>query len=145
VVLKADRQRADNLLVERRCEGERGDVVVGWLTRLTVVLAVLGVLGFDAVALGVGRLNAEDRAQEAARAAVRSWSQDADLQRAYEAALADTDPLEDAIAPVGFSVSTDGAVTLTLTHTSPTLVLSRIGPLRSWATSSATVTGRPAT
>jgi len=145
VVLKPDRQRADNLLVERRCGGERGDVVVGWLTRLTLVLGVLGVLGFDAVALGVGRLTAEDHAQQAAREAVRSWQQTPDLQRAYEAALTETDPAADVIAPDRFSVSPDGAVTLTVTHTSNTLVLSRIGPLRSWATSSATVTGRPAT
>lgn len=119
--------------------------MVGWLTRLTLVLGVLGLLGFDAVALGVGRLSAEDHAQQAAREAVRTWQQTPDIQRAYEAALTETDPAAEVIAPASFSVSDDGAVTLTLTHTSTTLVLSRIGPLRSWATSSATVTRRPAT
>lgn len=125
--------------------GERGDIVLGWLTRLTVVLAVLGVLGFDAVAVGVGRLNAEDRAQAAARAAVRTLGETSDVQRAYEAALAEIDPLTDTIAPTSFLPATDGAVTLTVTRTSPTLVVEKVGPLRSWATSSATVTGRPAT
>lgn len=128
-----------------RVSGERGDVVLGWLTRLTLVLAVLGVLGFDAVALGVGRLNAEDRAQEAARAAVRTLAETSDVQRAYEAALAEIDPLTDTIAPTGFLPTTDGDVTLTVTHTSPTLFVEKVGPLRSWATTSATVTGRPAT
>lgn len=144
VVLKPDRRRADNRLVERRCTGERGDVVLGWLTRLTAVLAVLGVLGFDAVALGVGRLAAEDHAQQAARAAVRTWDQTPDLQRAYEAALAEVDPVEDTIAPDSFAVSPDGDVTLTLTHTSATLIVERVGPVRSWATTSTTVTGRRA-
>jgi hypothetical protein len=147
VLLKRGGSRADNVLVMRSRAGgppDRGDIVLGWLTRLTVLLSLLGVLGFDAVALAVGRLTAEDRAQEAARAAVRAWSDTGDLQRAYEAALAETDGLVDGIAPGSFTVGPDGTVTLTLTHTASTLLVERVGPVRSWATSSATVTGRPA-
>lgn len=127
--------------------GDRGDIVLGWLTRITVVLALLGVVGFDLVSMGAGRLQAEDDAQSAARAAVTSYKADQDLQRAYEAALAHvakTGAAGSTIAPEGFSVAPDGAVTLTLQHTSPTLVVEKVAPIRSWATASATVTGRPA-
>jgi exosome complex RNA-binding protein Csl4 len=134
----------------KRCRhtgaGDRGDVVLGWLTRLTVGLALLGLVGFDLVSLGAGRLQAEDRAQSAARAAVRSFAADQDMQRAYEAALAEVaehgDP-GDVVAAQSFTVTADGVVTLTLWHTAPTLVVEKIGPIRGWATTSATVTGRP--
>lgn len=135
----------------KRCRqagpGDRGDIVLGWLTRITVVLALLGVLGFDLISLGTGRLRAEDDAQGAARAAVTSFKADSDLQRAYEAALAHVvsdGSVGSTIAPESFSVTPDGAVTLTLKHTAATLVVEKIAPLRSWATASATVTGRPA-
>lgn len=131
-----------------RGPADRGDIVLGWLTRLVVILAVLGVVGFDLIALGAGRLQAEDHAQSATRAAVSSWAQTKNVQQAYEAALAqlvqDGD-VGDKIAPAGFTVTPDGVVTLTLTHTSPTLLVDRIGPARQWATSTATVTGRPST
>lgn len=150
VVLKPRGDDADNPAVERsrHVRGDRGDIVLGWLTRLTVVLAVLGVIGFDLVALGVGRLQAEDQAQAAARAAVRSWGETQDVQKAYEAALAQV--AEDGgpsatVRPEGFTVAADGAVTLTVEHTAATLLVAKIGPARSWATSRTTVTGRPAT
>ena len=126
---------------------DRGDIVLGWLTRLTVVLAVLGVIGFDLVSVGAGHLAAEDRAQDAARAAVSSYRSEKDVQRAYEAALADVSAdgkVGDAIDPAGFSVAEDGSVTLTVVHTSPTLLVEKISPLRRFATATATVTGRPA-
>ena len=127
---------------------DRGDIVLGWLTRITVVLALLGLVGFDLVSLGSGRLKAEDRAQAAARAAVQSYADGKDLQRAYEAALdrlTKDGGVGSTIAPESFTIAPDGAVTLTVQHTSPTLVVEKVEPIRSWATSSATVTGRPAT
>lgn len=126
---------------------DRGDIVLGWLTRLTVVLAALGVIGFDLVSVGAGYLAAEDRAQDAARAAVNSFSSDKDVQRAYEAALAktaDDGKVGDSIDPAAFSVAENGSVTLALKHTSPTLLVEKIAPLRRFATATATVTGTPA-
>lgn len=131
-----------------RTRGDRGDIVLSWLTKLVVVLAVLGVVGFDAISIGVGRLKAEERATEAARAAVQSWSQTEDLQVAYQAALATTNAdglTVDTIDPATFSVGTDGSVTLTVEHAASTLVVEKIGAVADWATSSATVTARPVT
>ena len=141
MALKAGAERADPEVM--RCAEDRGDIVLGWLTKLTVVLALVGLVSFDAISLGVGRLRAEDSAAAAARAAVGAWRDTRDVQRAYEAALAQTRP-EESIAPTSFSVAPDGAVTLTLQHTVTTLVVEKVGPLRSWATSSATTTARPA-
>ena len=126
---------------------DRGDIVLGWLTKVAVVMALLGVVGFDLVSMGAGRLRAEDDAQSAVRAAVTSFKADKDLQTAYEAALAhvtEEGAVGSTIAPESFSVTPDGAVTLTLQHTAPTLVVEKVPQVRSWATASATVTGRPA-
>lgn len=128
-----------------RLRGDRGDIVLGWLTRLVATLALLGLVGFDVVSVGVGRLQAEDRAGTAARAAVRAWSDGQDVQRAYDAAVATLeDAAADTIDPQSFSVGSDGAVTLTVAHTAATTLVEKIGPLRAQATTRATVTARPA-
>jgi hypothetical protein len=130
-------------------EGDRGDIVLGWLTRLVVALAVAGVIGFDLVALGVGRLQAEDRAAAAADAAVSTWSGGSkDVQAAYDAALAhlaeDGGEAVDTIDPTTFTVAPDGTVTLTLEHTAPTLIVEKLSAARAWATSRVTTSARPA-
>ncbi len=125
---------------------DRGDIVLGWLTKLTVTLALFGLLGFDAISLGVGRMQAEDRAVTAGRAAVQAYGESKDVQKAYEAALATLEePAADTIPPESFTVAEDGSVTLTLEHTASTLVVDKVEPIRDWATSSATTTLRPAT
>src|SRR5438552_3888444 len=52
---------------------DRGDIVLGWLTKLIVVLGVLGLLGFDAISLVQSRFQASDRATTAASAAADSY------------------------------------------------------------------------
>jgi len=124
--------------------GDRGDIVLGWLTKLTVALAVVGLVGFDAVALGATRFQAEDHAQTAARAAVASWSADKDLQKAYDAALAEVAADGDTLDAEAFSVAPDGAVTLRLRREVPTLLIEKVPQLHSWTEVTRTVTGRPA-
>lgn len=128
-----------------RWRDDRGDIVLGWLTRLVATLAVLGLIGFDAISVVVGRLQAEDKAQAAARAAVSAWSSSKDVQAAYDAAVVALDgSVEASIDPASFSVAQDGAVTLTVRQTAATMLVEKVGPLEQYATSSATTTARPA-
>ena len=122
---------------------DRGDIVLGWLTKLVASLAVLGVLGFDAVSLVSARFQAEDHAQSAVRAANESYRGNKDLQQAYEAAVAEVTDDGDTIAPESFQVAPDGQITLTLHRTAATMVVDRIPPARDWAEVDVTVTGRP--
>lgn len=124
--------------------GDRGDIVLGWLTKLVVTLALLGVVGFDLVSLGAARFQAEDHAQAAVRAANESWKSAPDLQRAYDAALAEVVEHGDTIDPQTFTVGADGNITLTLRRTAPTMVVEKIGPARSWAEVDVTLSARPA-
>ena len=124
--------------------GDRGDIVLGWLTKLVATLAVLGVVGFDLVALGATRFQAEDHAQAAVRAANETWKSSKDLQAAYESALAEAAEHGDRIDPQTFTIASDGAITLTLQRTAATVLVEKVGPLRGWAQVSTTVSGRPA-
>src|SRR5687767_12564769 len=112
---------------------DRGDIVLGWLTKVVAVLAVLGVLGFDAISLGATRFQTEDHAQVAVRAAAETYRSGKDLQAAYDAAVAEVLEHGDSIDPQSFSVAPDGTVTLTLQRVAATMVVEKIGPVRDWA------------
>lgn len=127
----------------RRMRGDRGDVVLGWLTRVIVLLVGFGLMGFDAVSIGTGHFRAEDHAQQAARAAAESYHTGGDLQAAYVSALDEVAISGDTIDPTGFSISPDGVVTLTLVHQSPTLLAERVGFLEVYTSASRTVAAEP--
>lgn len=122
--------------------GDRGDIVLGWLTKLVVILGVLGVIGFDAISLVQARFQAADHATTAAVAAADDYRQNRDLQRAYNAAFA-TVSGSDTIETKTFAVAADGTVTLRLHREATTLMVGRIGPLKHFADAVATGTGRP--
>ena len=124
--------------------GDRGDIVLGWLTKLVATLAVLGVLGFDLISLGAARFQAEDHAQAAVRAANEAYRSTPDLQAAYDAALAEVVEHGDTIDPQTFAVAPDGTITLTLHRTASTMVIEKIGPLKAWADVERTVSATPA-
>lgn len=124
--------------------GDRGDIVLGWLTKLVATLAVLGVIGFDAISLVSTRFQAEDHAQTAARTASETYRSSKNLQAAYDAAVAEVAVHGDTIDPASFAVGTDGTTTLTLRRTASTMLVEKVGPLRDWALVETTVTGRPA-
>ena len=124
---------------------DRGDIVLGWLTKLVVVLGVLGVIGFDAISLGTARFQAEDHAQAAVRAAHESYRSTKNVQAAYEAALAEVAPHGDTIAPETFTIAPNGEISLTLHRTAATMIVEKVGPIRDWAEVETTVSARPAT
>ncbi|MCU1590827.1 MAG: hypothetical protein JWP11_2083 [Frankiales bacterium] len=126
-----------------RAQGDRGDVVLGWLTKLVVVLGVLGLVAFDGISLAQARFEAADRATTAAAAAADDYKTSHDVQKAYNAAFA-TIGANDSIETKTFSVAQDGTVTLRLHHVATTLVVGRIGPLKHFADAVETGMGRPA-
>ena len=123
---------------------DRGDIVLGWLTKLTVVLAALGVIGFDAISLTTARFQAEDHAQAAVREAREAYRGSSNLQAAYDAALAEVAPHGDTIDPQTFTVGPDGRVTLTLHREAATMLVEKIPQLRHWTEVEQTVSAVPA-
>jgi hypothetical protein len=104
--------------------GERGDIVLGWLTRLVVALGVVAVLGFDAVQVGLANVQLQDQANEAATAARDAYGQHHDVTAALAAAQTsahDANP-DDVIVKGSLSVGRDGSVSLQLTRPIHTVV-----------------------
>jgi len=124
--------------------GDTGDIVVGWLTKLVAVFAVVGVLVFDGASLGVAELGVTDQAAAASRAASAELVTGGTPQDAYDAARASIDVGSGHVdLPVaGFVIAADRTVTLTVQRSVPTLVLHRVPGSDSWLTVSATSTHR---
>ena len=114
---------------------DSGSIVLGWLTKLSLSIALLGVLAFDGVALVKTHVNAADHANTAALAAVESWKQSKDVQVAYDAATAAVAATGDTLDPKQFVVDpSTGRIRLEVTEQAVTLWLHRVGPLKKYGT-----------
>jgi hypothetical protein len=120
---------------DTRGRGDRGDIVVGWLVRVMVSVAVVGVLLFDVISVGAAKMSVTDQASTAARAASDNWLNHHDQQAAFDAAWQAATQANPAntVDTHGFRVEQNGTVHLTVDRTAPTLVLHLVGPLRHWA------------
>jgi len=115
-----------------RARTDNGSIVVGWLVKLAVVLAVLGVIGFDAISVGAGHLAASDDANQAAQAAAVDWRSNHNVQSAYDAAVESLPSTSESILTRSFTIGADGSVHLMLRRTITTLVMYKIGPLKKY-------------
>jgi hypothetical protein len=110
---------------------DNGSIVLGWLTRLVLVVAGLGLIGFDGVALVKTNFTAADHASTAATAGADTYRQTKNVQQAYDAAVAAVPG--DTIDPNKFVVNpTTGTVKLTVTEQAVTLWVYRISPLKKY-------------
>lgn len=123
--------------------GDRGDVILGWFTKIAVVLALFGVMTFDAVSVGVAKMNASDTAGEAAGFGADAWSQSHDVKAAYQAAEAYAEEHGATIDPKTFVIDPDGTVHVTLVHEATTLLLYRTKTTKKWTRIVATGARRP--
>ena len=119
---------------------DEGSIVLGWLTKLIVVLALFGLVAFDGLSVVTTRFSAEDHANTAAAAAAETWKSGHDLQKAYDAAVATVEPGE-TIEPTTFRVAADGGVSLVLHRDAKTLWLTKVSALAHLAKVRANGTG----
>jgi hypothetical protein len=103
---------------------DRGDVLLGWLTRVIAALAVVAVLGIDTVTVGMATVSSQDQANTAADAARDSYADNHDINLAFKAAQ--TNALEadatNVVTANDFSITSTGVVTLHLHRPIHTLV-----------------------
>lgn len=117
---------------------DRGDIVLGWLTKVVVTLSVLGVLGFDGISLLQARVRVADTADNAALAARDAWQDTHNGQLAYAAAESTAAESGDTVPVKGVVIEPDGAVSVEVNGTASTFVLRHISKLKKLAN----VTGR---
>jgi len=108
-----------------RCrDGDRGSIVLGWLTRLTVTLALLGIIGFEVLSVVVTKVQVQDIGQSSAQSAIASYQQNKDPATAYEAASAYAEGEGATIPKKSFAIDSE-SVTFDLQKVAPTLFLYR--------------------
>jgi hypothetical protein len=100
-------------------------VVIGWLTRIAVVLALLGVVGYDGISIAASRVGAPDDADSAAQAAATSWQQSHNFTTAEAQAAAGLTSTEK-LVPHSLTIAPNGAVTLKIRRTVTTIAASHI-------------------
>ena len=124
--------------------GDRGDIVIGWLTKMVVATALCGVVGYDALSVGVAKVSVSDDATAAVAAASSAWqSSRHNIQVAYDAAQdALPDQLNERIDAGDFAIDADGTVHLTVHKKARTLLLYRVGALAHHAEVSASAAGK---
>lgn len=146
--LKPARTGTDAQDVTSRCgAGDAGSAIAGWLIRVSLVLIVLGVVAMDAISVGSTRFQVEDAATQAAAAASSAARTSANNR--HTALVAAQDSLlrsgqDFSLVDNAVVVTTDSAVTVTVTKTAQTLVLWRIKPLAKYGEISYTTTQRAA-
>jgi hypothetical protein len=113
-------------------------VVIGWLTRIAVALAVVFVIGYDGIALTASHLGAVDDANQAASDAASSWRTSHDLQAAAMAAAAVL-PASETLIPTSLVIATDGSVQLQVHRVTATLIAQDVPGVKKWV--AFTVTG----
>ncbi len=124
---------------------DSGSIVLGWLTKLTVVIGLLGLLAFDGISLVQTTFNTADHASAAARVAADTYKETKDVQAAYNAAVASVLPQGETIEAKTFVVNpTNGKVTLVVHKDAATLWLHKVGPLKKFVDVSSTGEGAPA-
>jgi hypothetical protein len=121
---------------------EHGGVIVGYFTKIALVLTVFAVVCFDAVSVGVARVGVEDIARSAAVEAAEAWNNTRDRSYAFKAASDYAESHGATIVRKSFRIDEEGVVSLTVEKEATTLLLYRTKKTAPWAQVSATGTGR---
>jgi hypothetical protein len=111
---------------------ERGDILLGWITKLVVIFGLAGVVLFDAMSVGTTVSSVADQGSYAARQASETWNATKDPNKAFLTAstTASESNKHNVIDMKTFRIDPDGRVHLKISRTATTLVLYRIGPLK---------------
>lgn len=114
--------------------GQRGEVS-SWLLQLLIVVAIVGLVVYEAVALGLATVQIDDLAREVARDARDEYRAEQSIEAARDVA---DDAAAEGEATVVRLQTGDEALTVTLEKDARTLIVHRIGPLAERLTPSAT-------
>ena len=113
-------------------DAERGDIVLGWLTRVVVLVALLGLLTFEGIALVSARLSGTDLANAVAMEASEAYLVKRSVKAAKMKAETEAGKRGAEVVKGSLAVRQDGTVQLKLRHTATTLLLFRTKQSAKW-------------
>jgi hypothetical protein len=116
----------------RATGSDRGAVRVGYITKLAVALAIVGVFGYDGVSIMAVHLATSSDANNAADAASANWQQTHNVTLAYAAASAIAASHHEKVltCQTCFTIAPDNTVHVELRRDAHTLLFSRLGFLK---------------
>ena len=117
---------------------DRGGVIVGYFTKIALVLSVFSLLCFDAVSVGTARIGIEDTAKAAAREAAETYDETRSEAHALRAAVNYAEEHGATVDEKKFSVAADGTATVRVSKEATTLLVFRVKKTAQWAHVSAT-------
>ncbi len=113
---------------------ERGGIITGWLFQLVLIMAVIGLVAYEAIAIAVTTVNLDDSAREVAQAAQEAYRSRDNLDEASNAAQQAAERLGVGLV----SVQVDGDfLDVEVNDQAPTVVTQRIDPLEHFTTPTA--------
>ena len=121
-----------------------GAIVLGWLTKVALSLAVVGFLSYDGISLVTSTVSTNDHAATLASQAADDVKNMRSIDKAYAVIAAQAEEGGDSLAPQDFVVAPSGSVTITLTHEATSVWMRHIGPLKRFLKVRATAEGAPA-
>jgi hypothetical protein len=123
-------------------DDDSGSIVFGWLTRLTLTLTLLGVVGFEVLSIAVAHVAIEDVGRTAADRALSTYQESGSVEQAYLAADQYASSQGTTLVKKSFEIS-DEAVSFELKKTAPTLLLYRLDATSGYAEVSTVVYAEP--
>ena len=123
-----------------RVEGDLGVIVVGTLAKVLLVLAVVGMVGYDAFSVTTTQLSLHDRAQQAAQAGHDAYRAGGTVQGAYAAALKYAQEHGDTLVRSGFSTGPNHRVTVELRREAPVIIANHVPRVKDYTLADATAT-----
>ena len=119
--------------------GEAGSIVLGWLVRLTVVLAAVGLVAFDAIAIGVARMGLVDGGEAAAREAQVVWARGGGVELAKAKALEEAQREGITIVDSTLVMGRDGSISFDTVREVNTFLFGYIPGAKDWTVQEYTV------
>ena len=116
---------------------ERGGIVIGWIFKLILSLAIFGVVAFEVGAIVVAKVTIETVTGDALEEAVAAYRPSSDLDAAQQAAETEAESNGAVLETFNYdSGSTE--IAITVSKEAKTLFVHRIGFTESWAIARAT-------
>lgn len=102
---------------------ERGDIISSWLVQLLVLMAVIGLVGYEFLSVAITSLTLDGDAEQVADVASDEYESSEDLDRALEEATAEAERRGTAVSDLHLE---DDWISVTVVKDAPTLVVHRI-------------------
>ena len=114
-----------------------GLIVVSTLTKVLLVLAVLGIAGYDAISMSINAISLRDDAQAAAQAGHQALQDHKGAKAAYAAVMQYADQNGLTVVPQSFAVSSRNTVTVELRREAPTIAARYLPGVNSYVVATA--------